>query len=376
MVATNWIASGLPLIRMTWQPIFMLTSEVDPEVVDLLRGLGATDTQIEQAAVARRLPALAVDLVLTRDFTMSVDEVAARSGASTEEVLEIYRLFGIPLHQSGPALGGNDLTLLSVLRGVGGGAGGAVSDENFSQGAGENMLRVIGLSVSRIAEAAVSTYVQDVEAQLAASEVDLMEWVRAEKRIGEVAQELGPSLGTLFIHHLLEAIQRQRHTQQDVSERSMARLAIGFVDLVGFTPLARQLSPKDLVALVTRFEAQAFDIASAFGGRVIKHIGDEVMFTALSAQDAARISLALIGEFANTVQPRGGFCYGEVLTLRGDYYGPIVNLAARLTDQAVPGEILIDTATATLLTDVACEPAGRRSLKGFDEPVAVCALTT
>ncbi len=354
----------------------MQLSKVDPEIVDLLRGLGATDTQIEQAAVARRLPALAVDLVLSRDFTLSVDEVAARTGASTEELLEIYRLFGIALDQSGPALGGNDLTLLSVLRGVGGGAGGAVSDENLSRGAGENLLRVIGLSVSRIAEAAVSTFVQDVEAHLEANEVDLIDWVRAETRIGEVAQELGPSLGTLFIHHLLEAIQRQRHTQQDVSERSMARLAIGFVDLVGFTPLARQLSPKDLVALVTRFEARAFDIASAFGGRVIKHIGDEVMFTALGAQEAARIALALIAEFATTVQPRGGLCYGEVLTLRGDYYGPIVNLAARLTDQAVPGEVLIDTATATFLTDVACEPAGRRSLKGFDEPVAVCTLTT
>ena len=365
-----------PLAQVTWQPVAMVLSEVDPEIVDLLRSLGAVDAQIEQAAVTRRLPALAVDLVLRRDFTLSVDEVAARSGTSTDELLEIYRLFGISLDRSGPALGRNDLTLLSVLRRVAGGAGGVASGENFSQGAGENLLRVIGLSVSRIAEAAVSTFIQDVEAHLEATEVDLIDWVRAEARIGEVAQEIGPSLGTLFIHHLLEAVQRQRQTQQDVSERSMVRLAIGFVDLVGFTPLAQRLSPRDLVALVTRFEARAFDIASALGGRVIKHIGDEVMFTAVSAQDAARIALDLIGEFAMAVQPRGGLCYGEVLTLRGDYYGPIVNLAARLVNEAVPGEVLIDTTTAGLLADVACEPAGRRSLKGFDKPVAVCSLTT
>jgi len=354
----------------------MALSGVDPKIVDLLRDLGAIDAQIEQALVARRLPALAVDLVLSRDFTLSVDEVAARSGTSTDQLLEIYRLFGISLDRSGPALGGNDLTLLSVLRRVGGPAGRTTSGENFSQGAGENLLRVIGLSVSRIAEAAVSTFIQDVEAHLEATEVDLIDWVRAEARIGEVAQEIGPSLGTLFIHHLREAIQRQRQTQQDVSERSMVRLAIGFVDLVGFTPLAQRLSSRDLVALVTRFEARAFDIASKLGGRVIKHIGDEVMFTAVSAQDGARIALALIGEFATAVQPRGGLCYGEVLTLRGDYYGPIVNLAARLVDQAVPGEILVDTTTAGLLAEVACEPAGRRSLKGFDEPVAVCSLAT
>jgi class 3 adenylate cyclase len=354
----------------------MVPSDVDPEIADLLHDLGANDAQIERAAATRRLPALAVDLVLSRDFLLSVDEVAARSGISTDEVLEIYRLFGISLDVSRPALAGSDLILLSVLRRVAGPAGRVASGENFSQGAGENLLRVIGLSISRIAEAAVSTFIQDVEAHYEATEVDLIDWVRAEQRIGEVAQEIGPVLGTLFIHHLLAAIQRQRQTQQDVSERSMVRLAVGFVDLVGFTPLAKRLASRDLVALVTRFEERAFDIASAFDGRIIKHIGDEVMFTAVSAEDAARIALALIDEFATAVQPRGGLCYGEVLTLRGDYYGPIVNLAARLVDQAVPGEVLIDTASAGHLVDVAHEPAGRRSLKGFDEPVSVCSLVT
>jgi len=354
----------------------MTLSEVDPTVVDLLRGLGATDAQIEQAALARRLPALAVDLVLTRDFTLSVDEVAARYGTSSDGLVETYRLFGISLNPSGPALGKGDLALLAALGHAGAGQPGPVGGENFSQGAGENLLRVIGMSIARIADASVSTFVQDIEAHLEGTEVDLIDWVRAEAQIGEVAHEIGPSLGTLFVHHLLEAIQRQRHTQRDVSERSMARLAVGFVDLVGFTPLSRHLSSADLVALVTRFETRAFDIVSAFGGRVVKHIGDEVMYSALSADDAAHIALALIGDFTSDVQPRGGVCYGEVLTLRGDYYGPVVNLAARLADEAVPGEILIDTATAALLTDVAHEPAGRRSLKGFDEPVAVSSLTT
>jgi class 3 adenylate cyclase len=354
----------------------MAPSDVDPKIIDLLHDLGANDPQIERAAEANRLPALAVDLVLRRDFLLSVDEVAAQSGISTDDLLEIYRLFGISLDVSGPTLAANDLVLLSVLRGVGGPVGGMARGENFSLGAGKNLLRVIGLSISRIAEAAVSTFIQDVEAHLEATEVDLMEWVHTEQRVGEIAQEIGPVLGTLFIHHLLAAIQRQRQTQQDVSERSMVRLAVGFVDLVGFTPLAKRLSSTDLVALVTRFEERAFDIASSFDGRIIKHIGDEVMFTAVRVEDAARIALALIDEFATAVQPRGGLCYGEVLTLRGDYYGPIVNLAARLVDQAVPGEVLIDTASAGHLADVGHEPAGRRSLKGFDEPVSVCSLVT
>ena len=353
----------------------MAVSRIDPAVLDLLRGLGATDQQIEQAEVARRLPALAVDLVLSRDFTLSIAEAAAQSRTSPESLVEIYRLFGLTLDPTGPVLSSGDLTLLSVLGLVGGIPGTGRDAESFSQAAGENLLRVIGMSVSRIAEAAVSTFVQDIEANLEATEVDLADWVRAEARIGQVAQEVAPSLGTLFIHHLLEAIQRQRHAQLDVSERSMARLAVGFVDLVGFTPLSRQLSSQDLVALVTHFEARAFDVVSEFGGRIVKHIGDEVMFSALYPEDAARIARALIREFTSQINPRGGLCYGEVLTLRGDYYGPIVNLAARLAEQAVPGEVLIDSTTASLLSDGTHEPAGRRSLKGFDEPVAVSSLT-
>ncbi len=352
----------------------MDSMEVDPAIVDLLFGLGATEAEISDAAGARRLPALAVDLVLSRDFTLTVGEAAARGAVSPDGLLETYRLFGISLDRDRPVLGEGDVTLLAALSGAGAGEAGA-SGDNFSKGAGDNLLRVIGMSIARVADAAVSTFVQDVEEHLETTDVDLIEWVRAEQQIGDLAHHIAPGLGTLFLHHLLEAIQRQRRSQQGVSERSMARLAIGFVDLVGFTPLSRNLSPRELVGLVTHFEARAFDIVSAHNGRVVKHIGDEVMYSALSADDAAHIALALVGEYTGGVQPRAGFCYGEVLTLRGDYYGPVVNLAARLTDQAVPGEVLIDAETAGQLTDVPHEPGGRRLLKGFDEPVAVSSLS-
>ena len=57
----------------------------------------------------------------------------------------------------------------------------------------------------------------------------------------------------------------------------------------------------------------------------------------------------------------------------GDYYGPIVNLAARLAELAVPGELLVtnDVATHAQGDTVHFEPAGKRMLKGFDEPVAL-----
>ena len=54
----------------------------------------------------------------------------------------------------------------------------------------------------------------------------------------------------------------------------------------------------------------------------------------------------------------------------GDYYGPVVNLASRLTAEAVPGEVLTDQST-DVGPDMALQPAGRRTLKGFAEPVTV-----
>jgi adenylate cyclase len=348
--------------------------DYNAQILQVLRGLGASDAQVEAAVASGRPAALAVDLVLGRDFAYTLDEVAARFGVPSDYIVELYRLLGVTLDPEGRVLGEADVELLDALSVAGAHRLGTGDEANMSQDAGENLLRVIGSSVSRIADAAVSTFVQDVEVQLQGSQADVTAWVRAEVQIGEVAHKVAPGLGTLFIHHLIDAIRRQRVTQEGVSERSMARIAVGFVDLVGFTPLSRNLSPQDLVKLVTHFEQSAFDIASQHDGRVIKHIGDEVMWMALTPDDGAEIALALIDEFAGDVQPRGAVCFGEALTLRGDYYGPVVNLAARLVDEAVPGEVLIDLGSAQQLQRVESEAAGRRVLKGFDEPVAVCSL--
>src|SRR4029450_3701669 len=86
------------------------------------------------------------------------------------------------------------------------------------------------------------------------------------------------------------------------------------------------------------------------------------------------------------MQPRGGMSWGEVLYRGGDYYGREVNLASRLVDAAIPGEVLVDTAVvaavegegegavaggASTLPDLRFERAGRRVLKGFADPIEV-----
>ena len=67
------------------------------------------------------------------------------------------------------------------------------------------------------------------------------------------------------------------------------------------------------------------------------------MFVAMDPVAGCELALALMTEFTDDgIQPRGGLAYGDVVARQGDYYGEVVNLASRLADLAIPGEVLAD----------------------------------
>ena len=99
---------------------------------------------------------------------------------------------------------------------------------------------------------------------------------------------------------------------------------------------------------------RTYDIVLRAGARVVKLIGDEVMFVTVDADAACRAALALMDGFVAVdarVVPRGGVAFGNVLVRGGDYYGPVVNLASRLVDEAVPEEVLATTEVRRAATD-------------------------
>lgn len=127
---------------------------------------------------------------------------------------------------------------------------------------------------------------------------------------------------------------------------------IGFADLVSYTSLSRRMEERTLAALVQRFEQRCAEVIVAGRGRLIKTIGDEVMFMAESPQEGALIALALariIKEDPDLPQSRVSFVWGRVLPRLGDLYGPTVNLASRLVALTPPGSVLVDTSTASVL---------------------------
>jgi adenylate cyclase len=270
--------------------------------------------------------------------------------------------FGLPVDPDEPAFSEEDVALLH----------GIVSFVGLPGQGGDELLRVVGAALGRVADAAVAVYVQTVETSLTASGASVLEMAKDNASTATMALKLGDALGAIFRHHLRAAIARQRAAQVGVAERSMMRLAVGFVDLVGFTPLAHALPARELLEVVTGMEARAFAIAAAHGGRVVKHIGDEIMVVALDARTGCEVVLALMSDLDQRgIAPHGGLAFGDVVVRHGDYYGSVVNLAARLCGAAAPWTVLATAEVRDAAGDsLRWEPAGAFELRGIAEPVA------
>jgi adenylate cyclase len=330
-----------------------------------LRSLGATEDQIETARLECRFAGLAGDLVLARGATLNAEDLAERARRDVDEVVALWRTLGVAVpDRKTPMFSERDADITCTIVGM----------NPLGEHGGE-LMRVLGSSLTRVAEAAVSLYVQTVEPAMDVPDVDIVLWAKEMADTTAAALELGDAMGAIFGHHLRDAITRQRAAQADKTERSLFRLAVGFIDLVGFTPLSLHTSPSDLIELIGAFEVTAFEVAAGHGGRIVKHIGDEVMFVALDAAAGCAIARDLMASGVGGVEPRGGLAFGDVITRHGDYYGAVVNLASRLAELAIPKEVLVDPATARVPSSrFSFRPAGQRQLKGFDDPLEVYSL--
>ena len=156
------------------------------------------------------------------------------------------------------------------------------------------------------------------------------------------------------------------------------QLTVGFADIVSFTALSNRLSEERIGDLVELFESRCSDVVASQHGRVIKSIGDSVLFVnddPVRAYDTAEGIINVIGRDSRMPDVRLGLASGAVVMRLGDVFGPPVNLAARLTAVARRNRVIIDAATADLLPDDEFETRvlPGRPVRGFGvvEPVAV-----
>lgn len=170
--------------------------------------------------------------------------------------------------------------------------------------------------------------------------------------------------------HLLAASERMLVGTPN-RDGETAEVVVGFVDVAGFTSLTRGLTERRLAEFLETFESGVSAAVTKHGGRVVKTVGDEVMFAADTAKAAANIALDLadrVSDLDGRPDLHTGLALGPALHRLGDLYGTVVNLAARLTALARPGTVLVDRDLAGVLGD---DPAyelrrlRRASVRGF-----------
>lgn len=145
---------------------------------------------------------------------------------------------------------------------------------------------------------------------------------------------------------------------------------IGFADIVGYTRLIRDYTELELARLIDGFEGLATSVVAENRGRIVKTVGDEVLFVTDRPADAAEIALTLNERIADSDLPplRIGLARGSVLSRFGDVYGSTVNIASRLTSVARPASVLIDQQLAEVLRPVGTYrliPLGQRKVPSF-----------
>ena len=207
------------------------------------------------------------------------------------------------------------------------------------------LARVIGSAMARIAEAEVAPALRHTPGTRPPGTLSSLE---PADRFVRLADRSLPAMTRIlefaWRRHVQASVRRAMLLRSRGSPGTLPELCVGFADMVGFTMLSQQLSEEELAALVSRFEDVAHDTVTARGGRVVKMIGDEVMFVTDTAVDAARIALALAETYADDEllsDVRVALAFGPVLVQDGDFYGPVVNLASRAVDVAAPGSVLV-----------------------------------
>lgn len=229
------------------------------------------------------------------------------------------------------------------------------------------VVRVMGSSMARVADAAISAFLVNVGGPALVEDPGGLALAKANTvGVGIIRQSAG-AMDLIFRRHV-ERLQRP----VAMDDPRTQRLAVGFADLVGSTALTRRLSSTELGAALTEFDELVSDVVMDGGGRVVKLIGDEVMFVAMDPQAACEIALELsdrLSDHPRLPPVRGGLTYGPVLSRDGDYFGPVVNLASRVIKIAAPGMVLTSADLRDAVGGHRFASIGLCDLKGFDDPV-------
>ena len=304
---------------------------------------GATAHDIAEARSGGWLPLLAIDRSLMPGVPKyDLAGLAVAAGVDLDTTRQVWRSLGFPDVPEGVGMfTDSDAALLHRL-----------VDRNDPVRAGRDadllrlteQVRVVSGAMSRIAALEAEELAAALEEVRAGQHASTDERVPTEDEVAILAGDMldWPSLSTLidYVHRLQLRAALWRRLADPSTSGNLTELAVGFVDIVGYTSIVQQIDDTQLSQLLRHFEAVTSNAVAARGGRVVKLIGDAVLFCGMPATVAA-ISLDLVTIPRRLPALTVGAAFGSVLTRDGDLFGPVVNLASRLGEIAKPGTVLV-----------------------------------
>lgn len=336
-------------------------SEPDAEP-DRLRNLvklrlilaGVDPAEVDDVAETTAPTLLRSRLLWGDDQAITLAEVAERAGLDIEICRRARMLMGLPDPGDEPVCRTAEI---DTFRGF------AAGIELYGEAAILQFTRVLGSAMATVAEGALSVFGRQLADhdrppegdQYVLAAFDALESFRIVPEVMGVIAKLQFDLAT---------------DRLDGEPGQMQVGSVGFVDLTGSTKATERLGTDAMAPALTRFEEWAAELAVGAGGRVVKYIGDEVMFLSPDLVAATGVAIELIdrvGEDPVLRSARAGVAHGPLLSRDGDWYGSTVNLAARLVDRAKPGAVLLSGEGASEVPGAVAR--GRRRIRDLPERV-------
>ena len=294
------------------------------------------------------------------------EQVASAAGLTVDQAQRLWRALGFPEADGASAFSTADAEALKRVAAI--------------EKAGEldfdtivRMTRAVGQTMDRLAEWEVAT----LGSMLGRTRADSSKRDEAIRLVTSIGPDFEALLTYVWRRHLMAAVTRVE-SLDGAADEQVAEATVGFADLVSFSALTNQLEDDEIGDLVEVFESRSHDVVSRRGGRVVKTLGDSVLFMSQTPEDGVEIAwdiVQVIGGDKRLPDVRVGLVTGPVVLRMGDVYGPAVNLAARLVGVARRNRVITDAHTAAGLPEHRYEtrvlPA--RPVRGFGdlEPVAV-----
>ena len=289
-------------------------------------------------------------LLLGESPSLTLTELAQRAGTSVEVAQKFWRAMGfadvqpdeVRFTDQDVAALQDTVALLDET-----------SDSSLASASVLELLRAQSYTMDRLVLWELETFVTDLSERLGLD--DTAARLVALDRIDGLVELLSRQLTYVWRRHMASILGR---TDAEVSTRGREDAgpdlyplirSLGFVDIVSFTQRAQGMSKAALTHMLEDFENTARDVITSRGARVVKTIGDAVMYISDDLLIAADVVTALVDELQkgpDAIRVRASLVEGRVISRSGDVFGPTVNLASRLVDAAEPGGIRLDESTA------------------------------